>query len=359
MREAVLPPDVGTSTDDQVTIESILQEKKNFDRSINFEKFGIDNEHRGWTEPAPVKPITIDSLPNRSNILSINVLNVSLSTASGVRPYIAVTTANRQFHLINAGAPDFELVKSYSGFQDSPSLDVIAIDSRYLLVAAMSGKLTLLDVMTGASVDQRQDHTKYLVKLAAWTEGNSTMIASAGWDAKIIFYRLDIAENTTPRLLPFADLVLPSIPETILFLRSPENANPILLVTRRDSTFLHYYSVDTSEAAGVVLLGQQNLAPHSNAWIAFTPADVQVCPTNPQILAVATSSTPHMKVLIVKLLLPLPHLPSSMRDIGPEPDIVEPSTQSSPGRADLVVADHEERAILVNANTLAPQTACT
>jgi len=206
-------------------------------------------------------------------------------------------------------------------------------------------------------VDQRQDHTKYLVKLAAWTEGNSTMIASAGWDAKIIFYRLDIAENTTPRLLPFADLVLPSIPETILFLRSPENANPILLVTRRDSTFLHYYSVDTSEAAGVVLLGQQNLAPHSNAWIAFTPADVQVCPTNPQILAVATSSTPHMKVLIVKLLLPLPHLPSSMRDIGPEPDIVEPSTQSSPGRADLVVADHEERAILVNANTLAPQTA--
>jgi len=103
MREAVLPPDVGTSTDDQVTIESILQEKKNFDRSINFEKFGIDNEHRGWTEPAPMKPITIDSLPNRSNILSINVLNVSLSTASGVRPYIAVTTANRQFHLINAG----------------------------------------------------------------------------------------------------------------------------------------------------------------------------------------------------------------------------------------------------------------
>lgn len=356
VREAALPSNVGTCTDGQVTIESILKEKQNFDRSINCEKSSIDHEHRGWTERAPVKPTVINSLPNRSNILSINVLSLSLSTAIGTRPYIAVTTANRQLHLLDPDAPNFVLAKTYSSFQDAPSLDVVSVDSRFLLVASMSGKLTVVNVMTGESVDQRQDHTKYLVKIAVWSEGNSTIVASAGWDAKIFFYRFHVAENT-PRLLRFADLALASIPETILFLQSPENTNPILLVTRRDSTFLHYYSVDTSEPGNVVLLGQQNLAPHSNAWIAFTPADVQVCPTNPQILAVATASTPHMRLLVVKLLLPPSRLPSSKHDIGPELDIVEPGTQVPQERASMLVADREERAILVNASTLAPQTA--
>lgn len=358
VREAGLPSDVGTLTDDKITIESIIREKKTFDLSLSFEKLGVDDEHRRWTGGAPTRLITVSNLLNRSNILSISVVNLSLSAVTGVRPYIAVTTANRQLHLIYPGVPDFELVQSYSSFQDSPSLDVVAVDSRYLLVASMSGKLTLLDVMTGASADQRQDHTKYLVKIAVYSSGSTTIVATAGWDAKIFLYRLAVTENTS-RLIPFADLVLPSIPETIVFLRSPENVFPILLVARRDSTFLYYYSVDTSDGAGVVLLGQQNLAPHSNAWVAFTPADVQICPTDPQILAVATGSTPHMKVLVVKVLLPPSRSSPSMHDIGPEPDIDQSSTQASQARAELVVADHEERAILLNVNTLASQTTCT
>ncbi|KAF2856734.1 hypothetical protein T440DRAFT_383583 [Plenodomus tracheiphilus IPT5] len=354
VKEAGLPPDIGSSAEEIVTIETILQEKKTFDLSLNFEKLGVNDADRGWTVRAPDRPSTINTLPTRSNILSVNVLPLSLTTATEVQPYVAVTTADRQLHLLNPDTPNFDLVQSYSSFQDSPALDVVAIGSRYLLVASMSGKLTLFDVSRGTSVDQRQDHTKYLVKLAVFLEGNSYMIASAGWDAKVFFYKLDVTADH-PRLEPFTNLVLPSIPETILFLEPLEGHLPILLVARRDSTFLHYYLVDTSDPSGVSLLGQQNLAPHSNAWIAFTPADVQICPSDPYLVAVATSSTPHMKLLVVRLLLP-PHqrLPVGIADS--DQNVVEPSTQASQARAELIIADREERAILINANTLAPQT---
>ncbi|KAH9868426.1 hypothetical protein J1614_007498 [Plenodomus biglobosus] len=356
VREAGLPPDVGTSANEKITIETILQEKKTFDLSLNFEKLGTNDADRAWTERAPASPSSINTLPNRSNILSVHVLYLSLSAATGVRPYVAVTTADRQLHLVDPGTPHLNLVRSYPSFQDSPTLDVVSISQRYLLVASMSGKLTLFDILRGASVDQRQDHTKYLVKLAVHSDGNSIMVASAGWDSKVFFYQLDITADN-PRLVPFTSLVLPSIPETILFLEPLDGDAPILLVARRDSTFLHYYSVDTSDDSGVTLLGQQNLAPHSNAWIAFTPADVQICPKDPHLVAVATSSTPHMKLLVVKLLLPLSPQRPPVGQISPaSDDTLEPSTQASQARAELVIADREEHAILVNTNTLAPQT---
>ncbi|KAI8937771.1 hypothetical protein NX059_005470 [Plenodomus lindquistii] len=356
VKEAGLPPDVGTSTHGDVTIETILQEKKTFDLSLNFEKLGVDDADRGWTERAPARPNTISTLPNRSNILSVTVLHLSLPTVVGVRPYVAVTTADRQLHLVDPKTPGYDLICSYTDFQDSPTLDVVAIGTTHMLVASMSGKLTLFDITRGATVDQRQDHNKYLVKLAVHSYHDSFLVASAGWDAKVCFYKLDV-RAAVPRLEPFTSLILPSIPETILFLESPEGEAPILLVARRDSTFLHYYSVSTSDLSGVTLLGQQNLAPHSNAWIAFTPADVQVCPSDPHLVAVATSSTPHMKLIVVKLLLPPSNqLPLVGHDDQDSVPVLERTTQASQARAELVIADREERAIVVNTNTLAPQT---
>ncbi|CBX94461.1 hypothetical protein IAQ61_009692 [Plenodomus lingam] len=355
VKEAGLPSDVGITADEKVTIETILQEKKTFDLSLNFEKLGTNDADREWTERAPVTPNTISTLPNRSNILSVNVLHLSLS-ATEVRPYIAVTTADRQLHLVDPSTPNFDLVHSYSSLQDSPTLDVVSIGSRYLLVASMSGKLTLFDLSRGSIVDQRHDHTKYLVKLAVHSNGSSVMVASAGWDSKVFFYNIDITVDN-PRLTLLTSLVLPSIPETIVFIEALDSDHLILLVARRDSTFLHYYSVDASDESGVTLLGQQNLAPHSNAWVAFTPADVQVCPKDPHLVAVATSSTPHMRLLVVKLLLPLSSQRPSSGHVGLiSDDVLEPSTQASQARAELAIANREERAILVNTNTLAPQT---
>ncbi|KAL1796350.1 hypothetical protein ACET3X_004890 [Alternaria dauci] len=78
VQEADLPPDAGSASDSTVTIESILQEKKTFDLSLNFEKLGVDDNERGWTIQAPVEPRVVGSLPNRSNILSVSILDLIL-----------------------------------------------------------------------------------------------------------------------------------------------------------------------------------------------------------------------------------------------------------------------------------------
>ncbi|KAF1841853.1 uncharacterized protein K460DRAFT_345105 [Cucurbitaria berberidis CBS 394.84] len=355
IKEAGLPLDVGAASDGLVTIETVLQEKKTFDLSLNFEKLGVVDKERAWAVQAPTKPIVVESLPTRSNLLSVSVVNLSLPSATETRQYIAVTTASRQLHLIDPSTPTLDLVHSYSGFQDSPILDIVAIASRYLLIASMSGKLHLHDTASDKTLDERKDHSKYLVKLATWSSGNSVLIASAGWDAKVLLYELDISAVLPQLGEPIATLSLPSIPETICFVPSPEGGTPVLLMARRDSTFLYYYVLPRAGSPGFTLLGKQNLAPHSNAWVAFTPADVQICPTNPLLVAVATSSTPHMKLLVVKLLLP--PMGALEVDAAVSPDPVESVTQASQARAELVVADREEAAIFVNVSTLAPQTA--
>ncbi|UPX13512.1 uncharacterized protein EKO05_0004018 [Ascochyta rabiei] len=221
----------------------------------------------------------------------------------------------------------------------------------------MSGKMLLYDTASDKILDQRKDHSKYVVKIASCSIHGSVIVASAGWDSKVFLYRVDVDGDSPHIGEPLATLTLSSIPETILFVRSPEDGSPILLVARRDSTFLYYYSVPDLNTASFNLLGKQNLAPHSNAWVAFTPADVQTCPTDPSVVAVATSSTPHMKLLIVKLLLP----PARPVGIDPDTDVEAAAsvavTQASQARAELLVSDREEAAILVNVSTMAPQTA--
>lgn len=356
VNEADLPPDTGAGSHSSVTIESILHEKRTFDLSLKIEKLGVEDGKHKWTVPAPSRPTVLTSLPSRSNILSIAAFKLQLPLTSSVKQYVAVTTADRRLLLLDPASPGFEVAHAYTSFQDSPILDMLVIGSRYLLIASMSGKLLLYDTVSDQILDEKKDHSKYVVKIACWPDGDSFLVASAGWDSKVFLYRIFTGED--PRIgEPLAALTLASIPETLLFVRSPENGFPILLVARRDSTFLYYYSVPQRSESTFELLGKQNLAPHSNAWVAFTPADVHICPTDPSVVAVATSSTPHMKILILKLLLP-PTRATGTNEIA-EPEITEPAelTQASQARAELLVADREEAAILVNVSTMAPQTA--
>jgi WD40 repeat protein len=351
--EAGLPQDVGANPEDAITIESVLYEKKAFDTSLNFEKLGLVDKDRGWSAHAPSKPTVLSSLQARSNILSISILNLSLSTSGIAREYLAVTTADRKLHLLDPASPAYEVAHSYSDFQESPILDVVAISNQHILVASMGGKLTLYDTVKGEILETRKDHSKYIVKIATHTEGHAVWIASAGWDAKIVLYKFTPSTNGYLGE-PCAILSLPSIPEALTFIISPDDGTPILLVARRDSTFLHYYAVPNPDSQDLTFLGRQSLAPHSNAWIAFTPSDVQICPTDPSLVAIATSTTPHMKLLIVKLLLPSKQ--SSLLDatsiLGSNGTI----TQASQARAELLIQDREEAAIVVNVSTLAPQT---
>lgn len=211
----------------------------------------------------------------------------------------------------------------------------------------MSGQLVVSDLQ-GVVFDKRRDHAKYVVQIITHELEDVTWLATAGWDGKVHLYSIDVAA-TNPKLpAPVASISLPTNPEALLFIKHPDNGSLVLIITRRDSTHLFYYGVD-SEAR---LLGKQNLAPHSNAWIAFTPSAIALCPTDSTLIAIATSAIPHMKLLIVRLMVPSMDGDASIASIVPAEE-----TQASQARAALALQDRESAAILIQCNTMAPQTA--
>lgn len=243
-----------------------------------------------------------------------------------------------------------------SNLHDAPVLSSLLLARDRILTASMSGQLYLSDP-NGRVLEKRRDHTKYVVKVVALTDDpGESYLATAGWDNKVVVYKVDQEANLEIGE-PMATIPLSSKPEAILLVRHPENNRPVLLASRTDSSFIFYYSVEEEPR----LLGKQNLAPHSNAWVAFTPSSLELCPTDSSLLAVGTSSIPHMKLLIVQLLFPpwettaAPAPTQSARAalLGEQPT----ETQASQARAALIIADREAAAIKIHCSTLAPQTA--
>jgi WD40 repeat protein len=260
--------------------------------------------------------------------------------------------------------------------QDSPILSYTCLDRRFIVCGSMSGRTVVYDVWSEQVIAERRDHTKYVVKVAAFrTQTGSTLLATAGWDGKVFMYLIRLTDKHVPGLDgPRRTLELPTNPEDLLFANDPRGSNPFLVVTRRDSTFLHYYALQPDlyrlaqphgPAAGTLnLSGRQNLAPHSNAWVAFTPSALAMCPTDHSLVAVATSTVPHMKLLIARLLFPDEATAASPTSADRIPTAVVQSSRpglSHPtdvGRAQAEVAreESEASAILVHCNTFASQT---
>ncbi|KAG9531769.1 hypothetical protein KCU86_g1380, partial [Aureobasidium melanogenum] len=80
IREAGLPSSAGSTNKGDLTIEKILEEKRTFDMSLQFERLGTDDGAHGWSQHAPALPNEISG-PTRSNILHISLPLVA-STAS-------------------------------------------------------------------------------------------------------------------------------------------------------------------------------------------------------------------------------------------------------------------------------------
>ncbi|KAL8896990.1 MAG: hypothetical protein Q9207_007447 [Kuettlingeria erythrocarpa] len=221
----------------------------------------------------------------------------------------------------------------------------------------MSGQVVLYDHALQRVLDKRRDHKKYVVKAARFQHKNSTWVATAGWDAMIFLYQLrgEFLSGTCSLGDPVASVSLATNPETITFLTSPNSDLPTLLVTRKDSTSLYYYyyleetGLSRTPTERFRLLGSQNLAPHSNAWITFSPSCVVVSPVDPTLLAVATFAVPHMKLIIVRLLFPSLQLLETSASS-------EPTTQASQVRSKLAIQDQEDAAIKLHVSTFAPQT---
>ena len=293
-----------------------------------------------------------------------------------MQPVIVSTGADRQVHVLET-APGHTKLKTLSGLSDSPVLSFVSIlDGRYVLLANMSGRLLLQQGSN--TLDSRKDHNKYVIKIIVHEEktnadSTSVWIATAGWDANVFLYKIEIMDNpqTAPTIgEPVAQIKLSTNPESLVFVRHEDSGELILLVSRRDSTYIYYYQVNPSQNAQAsdltaettsvqptsppqcLLLGRQNLAPHSNAWIAFSPAYMAINPQDSGLLAVATSTLPHLKVMVVRLLFP------STDSLGTSnPSAKDGMTQATQAFEALAVQNREDAAIVLQANTFAPQTA--
>ncbi|KAJ5573407.1 uncharacterized protein N7459_007834 [Penicillium hispanicum] len=389
IREAGLPADVGQVSGDDTnnwSIQTLLEEKKAFDHSVNFERYGSSTKENGlWTVPSPSQP-TIVSTPTSSNLLAASVelwqkphgSETDAETCASAPPsFIVSTGADRQIHLLQTTAGNASCT-SFSDVSDSPVLSYVSIfRGRYVLMTNMSGHLLL---QHGSRIlDSRKDHGKYAVKVAAHEEqgqhGSPSWfwVATAGWDATVYLYRIEISSeepgSPTPVIgEPVARIKTNTNPESLLFVRNIDSGELLLLVSRRDSSYIYYYKVESridyrpgqDEHSTMTqhaipecrLLGKQNLAPHSNAWVAFSPAHMALSPHDPGLLAVATSTLPHMKVIIVRLLFP------TTKSLGEANAASADSvTQASQALEALALQNREDAAILMQVNTFAPQTA--
>ncbi|KAK7556761.1 WD40-repeat-containing domain protein [Phyllosticta citricarpa] len=373
LEEARLPQDAGSTAKGDISLEQILREKELFDLSLNFEKLGVEDESKAWREPTPSIPTQLSGMPTSSNILNTSVENAAFGGATPA-PFVMASTADRRLHILSSQNEHFNVHRSLTHVQDSPILAYDLIAGRYLLTSSMSGKLVLYDSKEEKVLDERKDHTKYAVRIASREQADGVWVATAGWDAKVFLYNLRQSNESTLRLeAPIATLVLPTNPEDLVFIEHPDTAKPLLLLTRRDSTFLQYYSLpdaaggsaDLERPVTLQFLGKQNLAPASNAWIAFTPSSIVLSPTDPSLLAVATSAVPHMKLIIARLLVPpaTANRSGSFTEASGETSDAAVSqgefatmNQASQAREALAVQERELAAILVQCSTLAPQT---
>ncbi|KAI9663946.1 MAG: hypothetical protein M1821_007437 [Bathelium mastoideum] len=386
--EANLPPDTGSVSKGDLTLETVLQEKKVFDLSLKFEKFNASEDDQKWSLPAPSCPARITSMPTSSNILNVSV--DALATEDGSKQCVIVSTADRRLSELLPGSDSFELVGSQTHLHQAPILSWVLAGDGYLISTSMSGQTVLSSSRSNEILDVRKDHSKYVVKATTYRDEASgrLWLATAGWDAKVHIYNPSLPHGdrsaaSKPSLnSPIASITLPTNPEALLFLLHPTTSQLLLLLSRRDSTFLYYYDISQIEPTQAAisstspdpatsgpsnnppLLGRQNLAPYSNAWIAFTPSALAPSPLDPTLLAIATNSVPHMKLLIVRLLFSAApfsdHHPattsSTATSSNPNTDASSSNASSTAAAVETRLREREAAALLVTATTHAPQT---
>ncbi|ETI26273.1 hypothetical protein G647_03050 [Cladophialophora carrionii CBS 160.54] len=374
LAEAGLTEDVVTLNPGDWTIEKILEEKKQYDASLAYEKKGNDVDV-GWPVPAPSTAVEPENFPATSNILCVNGHSLNGEAS------IFVTAADRTWSQLSP-KPPFEWRQGLDNPHGSPILSLSSLEGGYIFSTSMSGQL-MLHGRRGELIDTVRDHLKYAVQVVAGhTHQGKWIVATAGWDQKVHIYAPEygLAENFRPSehaisashnepiipgLLrdPIHTISTPTVPESMVLVRHPDTHELYLIISRRDSTFLYYYCITptssessssrSSEATySVQETGRQNLAPHSNAWVAFTPSCLASCPTDPTLLAVATSHLPHMKLLIVRLLFPT----GSYTPSNSSAEELQSHTQAAQARAALAIQDREDAAIKLHVTTMAPQT---
>ncbi|KAF2665294.1 hypothetical protein BT63DRAFT_428267 [Microthyrium microscopicum] len=345
LNEANLPADAGEHLGPEWTVEKVLSEKKLYDLTANFEKTSLKEKDASWQTPYPSVASKLE-LESPSNILQTNVVKMLVSPSDNEPSQVLLaSSADRKLNWAKLDGSSISSLSVFGLVADSPILSFAIIKARYIALTTISGALFLFDHWSDSVISKRKDHSKYVIQVIATEYDSSLLLATASWDNSVILYRAATGNNTITISEPLAKQKLDSQPECIMFKEDPDTNTLYILCTRRDSTFLYYYQVTKDD---LLLAGKQNLAPFANSWISFSPSIIAACPTDDTLLAIATSSMPHMKILFIRTLFPREELDS----VTGAPIAVAP-TQAA---RDQDVDPREAAAVIIHANTWISQT---
>ena len=356
---------------------------------------------------APSKPCVGDFTAT-SNILVVYVppmknLWMTSTVVSQDPSSLFVSSADRKISILRMDSPDLHLeeIIDLNSSHKSPVLSIASISDHSFMTSSMSGHIDTYSAFDSRAPNPVAQHAKYAIQVIVTPSRFRTRLgnpfclaASAGWDQAICLYsfapplpqssspaanndEIFAQPNTSPIGEAQTRLSLPTCPESILFVRHPDADELYLLVGRRDSTYLYYYQVlerpescqDDDDGLGLSTryAGRQNLAPHANSWVSFSPCCLACCPTDPTLIAVATSHQPHMKLILVRLLFPQSEhvaiantTSSTDGPLNPPSNMLthtsQATTPASQAAAELALAEREEAAINLHVSTMAPQT---
>ncbi|KAF8251155.1 WD40 repeat-like protein [Wilcoxina mikolae CBS 423.85] len=272
-----------------LTIEKVLDEKRLYDLSLKLEKIEVTNSDLDFTNPYPSESTKITSPDvTPSNILFVTI-NPALHPFTG--PVLISTAADRSLRIYSA-LPPYTLLRNFTTPSDSAVLSVAVVEDKLLLTSSMNGLLTLLDPDTGDQIASIRPHEKYAIRVLY----SSPYVISAAYDKTICLHK--IVDDGTPSFNEeIGKLCLPTPPEALALVKLPGNGKEAVVFSRRDSTMLYYHLLCPS----LPFHSERNLVSGPSSWLSYHPMSISVHPTDPTLLAVATSSVPHMKFILVEI----------------------------------------------------------
>ena len=342
LEETDIPPSAINAKAGDWSLEQVLQEKNLYDQNLNLDK-DADTITSGWTLPCPIKAIS-PSTGAYANVLAVTVHPSSNQiVASLVTKVLYTCSDNRPYQLGERRHMPNNLLS-------------LACAGNHLIVSMMDGTVGVMDPteLDGPIFAKIKAHSSFANQVVTTIDNDMLIIASAGWDksVSICTVPLVVLEHEQHKLEPVIleleskRISCPANVQSVLFARHPDTNELYLVYTIRDSIYLWYLLLTpTKDPNGCSVCissesGKQSLAPQKHStWTSFSPSHIEVCPTDPTLIAVATSHTPSMKLIIARLLFP-----TNIKTETPAPT----SSEAQQGTKD-------ELAIRLVATTHAPQ----
>ncbi|VVT46332.1 uncharacterized protein SAPINGB_P001161 [Magnusiomyces paraingens] len=191
---------------------------------------------------------------------------------------------------------------------------IVPLGGALVLTSGMDGRHVVTHMGTGLCVGAERAHARFVN--ATTFDPKSGLLASAGYDGFIKVYRLSVkgdGEDVKVEFTLVGSHKFLQIPTVVEFARLPASAGPlagrlVLLGCVQDSTRLYYLDVEdgdmnSGDRDALRILSKTNLldAEYASTFVAFSPMALAIAPDGSGRYAVATSHTPHMRVIIGQL----------------------------------------------------------